>query len=161
MKPLLVLVCVLALAGCGRLVIKEEDGFGSTTGKVASRVALCPITLCMSEVVIGVKARNYDRMLAEKKVCEAEGMVYLWRRNSACLTQDGYEKLLAAEAAAGPRFVFGGGGGGGLNGVIMVPPDVTGGRDPIRRFSPPSFQSRQPLNCNSMQNGNFTNTTCF
>lgn len=43
---------LLVLAGCSGLILREDDSGLETTGKVAARVLLCPMTICFSELAI-------------------------------------------------------------------------------------------------------------
>ncbi|MFM8552918.1 MAG: hypothetical protein ACKOCD_11535 [Nitrospiraceae bacterium] len=58
MMKTIVLGLALILVGCAHLVIYDDDPVPAIAGKVASRVLLCPLTLCLSEVEIGDEKRR-------------------------------------------------------------------------------------------------------
>ena len=43
---------LLLLSGCSGLILREDDSGLETTGKVMSRILLCPVTICFSELAI-------------------------------------------------------------------------------------------------------------
>jgi hypothetical protein len=52
---------MLVISGCAGLAITDEDSGVVTTGKVAARVLLCPVTLCFSELGIAEQRRQAVR----------------------------------------------------------------------------------------------------
>lgn len=56
MKSLIVLFCILVIVACAPL--QRHDSAWGTAGEIALRTALCPLTLCLSELG---KAMDYER----------------------------------------------------------------------------------------------------
>jgi hypothetical protein len=47
------------LVGCSGLILRDTDSTGDKVGKVAARVLLCPVTICLSEAaIIGIKSEE-------------------------------------------------------------------------------------------------------
>jgi hypothetical protein len=64
MARILTLLLCVALSGCASLIIRDHDTAATTTGKVATRVILAPITLGMSEVFIA-DAKGEEQCMRE------------------------------------------------------------------------------------------------
>ena len=68
MKALLVVALLISLSGCSSLILREDDSAMATTGKVAARVILCPLTVvCLSEIEIAARKEKEDRAIQEAR----------------------------------------------------------------------------------------------
>jgi hypothetical protein len=47
---LLMFPLFLTVSGCGDLILRDSDSAGTATGKVLTRILLCPVTICFSEM---------------------------------------------------------------------------------------------------------------
>lgn len=52
------LVGLLMLSGCSSLIVRDQDSAGTVTGKVLTRMLLCPLTLCLTEA--GIAGRKFE-----------------------------------------------------------------------------------------------------
>lgn len=60
-----VAISLMLLAGCSGLILREDDSGLETTGKVAARVLLCPMTVCWSEAGIAQARREEEQRVHE------------------------------------------------------------------------------------------------
>jgi len=69
MRTTTITVCIslMLLAGCNGLILREDDSGLETTGKVAARILLCPMTICLSELDIAETRQREIRAWKEQE----------------------------------------------------------------------------------------------
>ena len=68
---IIVMGATLMLAGCSGLILKDEDSAAATTGKVAARVILLPVTFGFSELIIATtKQRDAEQRYVDSMTRE-------------------------------------------------------------------------------------------
>jgi hypothetical protein len=147
MRTLLAVFITLALTGCSSLILRDSDSNWETSGKVASRVILAPMTLGISELAI-YHAR-------EREQCEAQGLWWdnFWGRCGTWADQERARQLAPAAMGLFNQYI--------QNMRPVAPPPV---------YQPPTLQPivplpSKPLNCQSWvlhtTGGDIIQTTCY
>lgn len=67
MKSLLAVALLISLSGCSGLILREDDSALATTGKVATRVVLAPITILLSEVEIAHAKEREEQAIQQAR----------------------------------------------------------------------------------------------
>lgn len=68
MKAFLVAVLlIVSLSGCSGLILRDDDSALTTTGKVATRVILAPITVLWSEIGISIAKDEEERAIQQAR----------------------------------------------------------------------------------------------
>jgi hypothetical protein len=96
---LIFLGLLLVSSGCSHLILKDQDSTAVTTGKVAARVLLVPLTLGLSEAVIHEVRRGQE--------CHDQGLTYFpafagtggCGMNSIQYTEYNHRKIVEREQA--------------------------------------------------------------
>ena len=145
----LIILGMLLLTGCSGLILRDDDTALQTTGKVASRVLLCPLTLCVSEAAIYGDRQEELRQLSwsrQQADCRSRGLVAI--QDVGCFTQAGYEQYMIAEQQAARQAAL------LWLGMQQQPTPKPIGPLPVRPLP-------QPFTCNTLQTGQTATTTCY
>jgi len=93
----LLLASFFLLMGCSDLILRDSDSGSATTGKVAARVVLCPLTLCMSELGLAAEQEREEASQQAATVRRAHfDTAYQYCKTAGaanvhtCMAQSGY-----------------------------------------------------------------------
>lgn len=144
MKAFLVAALLISLSGCSGLILREDDTALQTTGKVAARVILAPITILLSEVEIAHAKEKEERAIQQAS----------YRRWYDSLSPDQQAREDMKEAArinAAGMAAMGFFQSGGLRMYTPPPP-------PAPVYQAPAFQMQS---CTYDRIGNRTYQNCY
>ena len=148
----LLLVIGVLVSGCADLILRDTDSTAETTGKVAARVLLCPLTICMSEIGLAEAKGKEER---EAQRYEEQVRYRQWFKTLTPEQQererDRQAQLEAARIQALGMLL----GRGGFQLVQPAPYQA-----PVYQPAPAITTPRQPLNCTSNRVGNQVYTNC-
>lgn len=136
---LLLFVSGLLVSGCEGLILRDTDSTAEATGKVATRVLLCPLTFCFSELGV-IEAKNQERHAEEQT---------RYRQWFQTLTPEQQERELDRQARLEAARIQ-------ALGLMMQ------GQGFSRPRQAPSYMppSRETTNCRSNIVGNYVYTHC-
>lgn len=136
---------LLIMSGCSGLILRDTDSPAETTGKVVSRIILCPITICISEIGVAEAKQQEWRQEAQRQDNERFSHMTPEQQERE-LNRQSYERIAALQ---GLGFALSGGG----------PFHYQSQR---QTFQPaPLMNQMRPRNCMSQMNGGIMMTQCY
>lgn len=152
---ILVVLAVFTLTSCASLILRESDDPQERATKFATRILLCPITLCISELNISEKKQDEARQ-------ERQAQYWRWVRSLPPEEQAREYRLEEARIQAAGQALLGLGMGGGL---FRIPPTPTAPAyqpqpTPVLPLAAPA-RPLPPVSCTSQRVGQTVYTDCY